>query len=57
MDVKGIVDGLESNQGIAMFDYVVEAPEVLRRGIGDTFVMLDMRSYDIARQIMAELRS
>ena len=57
LDVKGIVDGLESNLGIRVFDYTVEPPEILRETVGDTFVMLDMRNYDIARQIMAELRS
>ena len=57
MEVKGIVDGLESNHGIRVFYSAVEPPEILRGTVGDTFVMLDMRNYDIARQVMAELRS
>jgi len=57
LEVKSIVDGLESNQEIAIFDYVVESPDVLRGGVDETFVMLDMRNYDIARQIMADIQS
>ena len=56
-DVNGIVDGVESNQGVSVFDHVVQSPEILRGCAEDTFVMLDMRSFDTAQQIMITLKS
>ena len=57
LEVKGIVDGLDSNQGISVFDHAVQPPDILQGGAGETFVMLDMRNYDTARQVMAILQS
>ena len=56
VEVKRIVDGLEGNQGIEVFDYSVESPEVLRGSSSGTYVMLDMRNYDIAQQVMEQLQ-
>jgi len=57
LEVKGIVDGLGSNRGIAVFDYVVGSPDVLQLSADETFVILDMHNYGIARQIMTTLQS
>ena len=57
LDVIGIVDGLSENHGIAVFDYIVDSPDILRNRVGETFVMLDMRNHDIALKVMEELKS
>ena len=55
--LSAIVDGLESNQGRLVFDYDVESPDVLQNSADETFVMLDMRSGEIARKVADTLRS
>ena len=57
LKVRSIVDGVVVNQEAAVFDYAVEPPEVLRDGSCDTFVMIDMRDYNIARHVMENLQS
>ena len=57
LGVNGVVDGFAGNQGISVFDYVVSPPEVLQGCAGETYVMLDMRNYYAAQQVMETLRS
>jgi len=57
IEIKGIVDGLDKNQGINVFNYVVESPEILRGGIKDSYIMLDMRNYEIAHTSIDNLKS
>ena len=58
VEVWHIVDGLEKNQGVMVFNHCVVSPDdILRDTVEDAFVMIDIHQREMAQSVMARLRT
>jgi lipopolysaccharide biosynthesis glycosyltransferase len=55
--VKHVVDGLPEKQGVRIFENVVASPDILKDGADKIFVLLSMRSAEVAETVKSVLRS
>jgi lipopolysaccharide biosynthesis glycosyltransferase/sulfatase maturation enzyme AslB (radical SAM superfamily) len=55
--VDAVVDGLSVNCGVKIFDLTVQSPDILRDRADEYFVLLDMRSAEIAAEVAKTLKT